>query len=577
MLAGKKPSASSVVLERVIMNGIPKLGERLPAAAGSAAGAVGEAEEACRPYLQIFKDGQLLFTSTGRDSTELRWYTARDSCVLFPVGLELEGDILIRVRHLSADNKRISMLRYGFHTGFIAPGNTRFLKPALDGAYNDPRFPRAFWIDMIFRPSGNGTNSEGTESSEDLSTEAGQARRARRELQEKFWQQVNLGRRKTNPAKAAGELITPTTPQPAASPVPATPMTPGANEPTAAAAAPSASASPPPATAAAPSTAAPSSSSAAASSLVTPPKTKPSLGSLFSSASSKLSSMSSSWGAWGSSLGVASSSSADANAAARAEEATHDGAGVLDLSDPEVAKLHAADEEAKRKAKRKAATDAAVQAALQSPHARASPNAPAVAAGGSSSAPRRSAAPAGSDPDSFADLQAYVAGLGSLDARQTEVDSDEEHGGSAAHASASDSSAVSSALHRQDEIDLDRAMQQHFSSEAAEAEADKTKSAAAAAATSPAKPAGAPAIAAATPAKAAAAPVAAPVATPPAAAPTVAAAAALSADAALEAELALLSAGEIDLHGADCDDEVVLDDADEAALLASLQDEMAGE
>jgi hypothetical protein len=43
--------------------------------------------------------------------------------------------------------------------------------------------------------------------------------------------------------------------------------------------------------------------------------------------------------------------------------------------------------------------------------------------------------------------------------------------------------------------------------------------------------------------------------------------------ASLEAELALLSAGDIDLGG-DGDEDVLLDDADEAALLASLQDEM---
>lgn len=78
------------------MNGIPRM----------------ENNETCTPYLQIFKDAKLLFTSTGRDSTSLRVYTQEDNSILFPVDVTFDGDILIRIRHISLTLERKSMLRF---------------------------------------------------------------------------------------------------------------------------------------------------------------------------------------------------------------------------------------------------------------------------------------------------------------------------------------------------------------------------------------------------------------------------------------------------------------------------------
>lgn len=86
-----------------------------------------------------------------------RWYSDSDISILFPANVVLDGDILIRVRHMSQDGRRVSMLRFvsaavrsgwstllcaraqGFHTGYIQPGNARFMRSDIDGAYVDKR------------------------------------------------------------------------------------------------------------------------------------------------------------------------------------------------------------------------------------------------------------------------------------------------------------------------------------------------------------------------------------------------------------------------------------------------------
>jgi hypothetical protein len=554
MLAGKKPNSKPVLLERVLMNGIPKMGD------GNGS------NEACRPYLQIFKDARLIYTSTGRDtanSSELRWYTGADSCVLFPVGLELEGDILVRVRHLSADNKRVSMLRFGFHTGFInTPGNTRFLKSQLDGAYTDPRFPSSFFIDLVFRPA----------EEPDPATEEGKAKIDTQKQQIQWWEQVNSARRQAAPSSRAEQLAVPAAADAAEAEANA-----AIGSPTAA-------------------TVSSSDTGGVNNALVTPAKSKPTFGSLFSSATSKLGTLNIGGALGGLSLFGADSSSVRAGDESSAASASH-----LDLSNPEVARLHAADEAALRKARRRAATEAAVAAALQlSPSARAAGN----VRGPSSSASNTAAAAASTAADtdsSFADLQAYVQGLGALDAQQLEVDSDDEAGSAHSPAAAAAATAAvpaviaaiaaaspsAAAAQRDDDLDLDRAMQQHFSEE------DNAR--AAAAATGASKTTGvtvAPVVAQSeddlfaslglptTPMK------------DPSTAAAVTATAPASADddldaaaaASLEAELAMLSAGDLDGGGLTDDgglggdgEEVVLDDADEAALLASLQDELGAD
>ena len=87
-------------------------------------------EEGCCPYLQIFKAGKLVFTTTWRDMEDgqgVQWASTTDGSVSFNVNCMLQGDILIRCRHLSDAGERVSMFRGAFHTGYIPQGVLRYI------------------------------------------------------------------------------------------------------------------------------------------------------------------------------------------------------------------------------------------------------------------------------------------------------------------------------------------------------------------------------------------------------------------------------------------------------------------
>ncbi|KAI9905160.1 hypothetical protein PsorP6_013808 [Peronosclerospora sorghi] len=181
VMEGVKPRSSPLLLRRVIINTVPVFGQRRvlehvnDASKGDrseAYAAVGEplvsstavdkakdedlaekVEEGCSPYLQIFKGGKLVFTTTWRDMRDgdgVQWASTRDGSVSFKIDCMLQGDILLRCRHLTDAGKRISMFRSAFHTGYVPQGVLRLTKAQLDGACNDPRFDQDFFVDLIF-------------------------------------------------------------------------------------------------------------------------------------------------------------------------------------------------------------------------------------------------------------------------------------------------------------------------------------------------------------------------------------------------------------------------------------------
>lgn len=152
---GVKPRSSPLLLRRVIINTIPVFGSRRvlepvkkeaiegkaaasgetddAAAAQEAAAEQEEAqeiiEEGCCPYLQIFKGGKLVFTTTWRDmetGNGVQWASTNDGSISFNVDCMLQGDVLIRCRHLTDAGERISMFRGAFHTGYIPQGILRY-------------------------------------------------------------------------------------------------------------------------------------------------------------------------------------------------------------------------------------------------------------------------------------------------------------------------------------------------------------------------------------------------------------------------------------------------------------------
>ncbi|EGZ20875.1 hypothetical protein PHYSODRAFT_313345 [Phytophthora sojae] len=183
VMDGVKPRSSPLLLRRVIINTIPVFEERRvlePAKKNSstddgsetvgvegeslttpAAAAEGDeeeemietVEEGCCPYLQIFKGGKLVFTTTWKDMEDghgIQWASTGDGSVSFNVNCMLQGDILVRCRHLTAAGERVSMFRGAFHTGYIPQGILRLTKAQLDGACGDPRFDQDFFVDLIF-------------------------------------------------------------------------------------------------------------------------------------------------------------------------------------------------------------------------------------------------------------------------------------------------------------------------------------------------------------------------------------------------------------------------------------------
>ena len=109
----------------------------------------------CAPYLQIFKAGKLIHTSAAslhvqQSDEELPFVQVMDGTVPFNINQIIQGDILIRCRHLTFDKKRVSMFRAAIHTGYAPPNVLRLTKTELDGASADRRYPDDFFLDLIF-------------------------------------------------------------------------------------------------------------------------------------------------------------------------------------------------------------------------------------------------------------------------------------------------------------------------------------------------------------------------------------------------------------------------------------------
>lgn len=113
----------------------------------------------CAPYLQIFKAGQLVFTTAAtlhynQTKEELPFCQIADGPISFHIENVVQGDILIRCRHLTVQGQRVSMFRAAFHTGYVPPNVMRLTKDQLDGACTDKRFSDDFFMDLIFEPCG---------------------------------------------------------------------------------------------------------------------------------------------------------------------------------------------------------------------------------------------------------------------------------------------------------------------------------------------------------------------------------------------------------------------------------------
>eukprot|EP00934_Nitzschia_sp_Nitz4_P001156 Nitzschia sp. Nitz4//scaffold22_size323478//302476//305917//NITZ4_000590-RA/size323478-processed-gene-0.428-mRNA-1//1//CDS//3329543186//1156//frame0 len=186
MLDGVRPSQPPLLLKRIIMSEAPKL------ARGPAQGKVqvekgdGPADQAvpvddeslmgCAPYLQIFKAGKLVYTTAAtlhvhQDDEELPFVQVIDGTVPFNIDQVIQGDILIRCRHLTFNKQRVSMFRAAFHTGYVPPNVLRLNKAQLDGACTDKRYSDDFFIDLIFEKVDTETATKHLEEQAEMEEE----------------------------------------------------------------------------------------------------------------------------------------------------------------------------------------------------------------------------------------------------------------------------------------------------------------------------------------------------------------------------------------------------------------------
>ncbi len=201
VLDGQGPSDQTLILKHVIMNSVPNFFE-MPNLNGRQQ-TTGENQQQqqpiCRPYLQLFKDGTLLFSSapsieearrtnnndevkqkerTGSSQdhqpaqrvAQPQWIYKSDGSISFRMDFPLCGNILLRGRHVESSGRRVSMFRSAFHTGYISNGVLRLTKSELDGANVDPRFDEDFFIDLVFGVAENNGGPEGNIVSPEVAT-----------------------------------------------------------------------------------------------------------------------------------------------------------------------------------------------------------------------------------------------------------------------------------------------------------------------------------------------------------------------------------------------------------------------
>jgi C2 domain of PTEN tumour-suppressor protein len=78
--------------------------------------------------------------ATTTAAAALPWAYTSDESIAFSVDCVVQGDLLLRCRHLGPNGQRVSMFRAAFHTGYVPCGVLRLSKAQLDGACGDPRF-----------------------------------------------------------------------------------------------------------------------------------------------------------------------------------------------------------------------------------------------------------------------------------------------------------------------------------------------------------------------------------------------------------------------------------------------------
>jgi hypothetical protein len=153
--------ARSLGISKLILNGVPSL-------------PVSE-DEVFRPFIEIWKEGRLVYSSLPRVTKEMEISDILASVPGYPItrdpvsneytcvvsfsdfhGIVFSGDLLFRVRHLSSKGGRFTCLRFAFNTNYVVNNMLHFGQMEIDGnVFNN------CMIDVVFSPAASSSASAG--------------------------------------------------------------------------------------------------------------------------------------------------------------------------------------------------------------------------------------------------------------------------------------------------------------------------------------------------------------------------------------------------------------------------------
>ncbi|XP_076871061.1 auxilin isoform X2 [Brachyhypopomus gauderio] len=106
----------------------------------------------CRPFCDVLI-GETKIFSTAQEYERMREYRVHEGKVAFPLGVSVQGDVVISVYHmrshaLQAKVTNTQIFQIQFHTGFISPGTTvlKFMKSDLDACDSPEKYPQLFHV-----------------------------------------------------------------------------------------------------------------------------------------------------------------------------------------------------------------------------------------------------------------------------------------------------------------------------------------------------------------------------------------------------------------------------------------------
>jgi len=135
---------NTIFLERIIINGVPNYKQKF----GSPP--IGCSNDIIfRPYIQIFKDAKLIFSST--DNSEPQKIKEMEGSCIFDIKIPINGDILIRCKHNHSEFSKISVFRIFFNTSFAKNNFIRMSKNSLDIDEEESNvIPTNLFVDILF-------------------------------------------------------------------------------------------------------------------------------------------------------------------------------------------------------------------------------------------------------------------------------------------------------------------------------------------------------------------------------------------------------------------------------------------